>query len=89
VFYLEGDRLLLTHYCDVGNRPRMVAKTTPDGNTVEFAFLDMANYTSAQASHMDHAVFTMLDPNHHTEEWTAEREGKPPIVGHLDLHRTK
>lgn len=89
VFYLEGDRLLLTHYCDVGNRPRMVGKTSPDGKTVEFDFLDMADYSSAQGSHMDHAVFTMLDPNHHTEEWTAEREGKPPIVGHLDLHRTK
>jgi len=89
VFYLEGDRLMLTHYCDMGNRPRMVAKATPDGKTVEFAFLDMANYSSAQGSHMDHAVFTILDPNHHTEEWTSEREGKPPIVGHLDLHRTK
>jgi hypothetical protein len=89
VFYLEGDRLLLTHYCDVGNRPRMGAKTTPDGKTVEFGFLDMANYSSVQGSHMDHAVFRMLDPNHHTEEWTAERDGKPPIVGHLDLHRTK
>jgi len=55
VFYLEGDRLLLTHYCDMGNRPRMVAKMTPDGKTVEFDFLDMANYSNAQGSHMDHA----------------------------------
>lgn len=73
IIYLEGDRLLLTHYCDVGNRPRMVAKTAPDGKTVEFDFLDIANYSSAQGSHMGHAVFTMLDANHHTEEWTAER----------------
>src|SRR5260370_1415044 len=31
MLYLDGDRLLLTHYCDVGNRPRMVASCRRTG----------------------------------------------------------
>ncbi len=45
MLYLDGDRLLLTHYCDAGNRPRMVARTSPDGKMVEFDFLDVAGST--------------------------------------------
>ena len=89
MLYLDGDRLLLTHYCFVGNRPRMVGKLSPDGKTVEFNFLDVANYSSQQGGRMEHAVFTILDANHHSEEWTFFLEGKPAEHAHLELHRTK
>ena len=89
IFYLDGDRLLLTHYCDAGNRPRMAGKLSPDGKTLEFDFVDVGNYNSSQGGHMQHAVFTMIDPNHHIEEWTFMLEGKPPMVARLDLQRTK
>jgi hypothetical protein len=86
--YLDGDRLLLTHYCDAGNRPRMTASMTPDGKTVEFNFLDVANFNSAQGGYMQHAVFTTVDSNHHTEDWTFLLHGKP-MQAHFDLLRTK
>jgi hypothetical protein len=87
MFYVDGDRLLLTHYCDAGNRPRMVGKITPDGKTVEFDFLDVAG--STQAGHMHHAVFTMIDANHHIEDWTYKLPGDKAEQAHLDLQRTK
>jgi len=89
MFYLDGDRLLLTHYCDAGNRPRMAGKLSPDGKTLEFDFVDVGNYSASQGGHMQHAVFTMIDANHHTEEWTFMLEGKPPMIARLDLQRTK
>ncbi len=86
MLYLDGDRLLLTHYCDAGNRPRMTGKMSPDGKTVEFEFLDVAG--STQYGHMHHAVFTFLDANHHIEDWTF-MVGDKPVHAHFDLQRTK
>ena len=86
MLYLDGDRLLLTHYCDAGNRPRMTGKMSPDGKTVEFEFLDVAG--STQYGHMHHAVFTFLDANHHVEDWTF-MVGDKPVHAHFDLQRTK
>jgi hypothetical protein len=83
MFYMDNDRLTLTHYCDAGNRPRMVAKPSPDGKTVDFEFLDVAG--STQPGHMHHAVFTLIDANHHAEDWTYMQPGNKPAQGHLEL----
>lgn len=87
MLYLDNDRLLLTHYCDAGNRPRMVGKMSPDGKQVEFEFLDVAG--STQYGHMHHAVFTMIDANHHSEDWTFMMPGDKAVHAHMDLQRTK
>jgi phage tail protein X len=87
MLYLDGDRLLLTHYCDAGNRPRMAARTSPDGKTVEFDFLDVSG--STQYGHMHHALFTIIDANHHIEDWTYMMPGDKPVRAHFDLQRTK
>ncbi len=87
MLYMDNDRLTLTHYCDAGNRPRMIAKTSPDGKTVEFDFADVAG--STQYGHMHHAVFTVIDANHHTEDWTFMLPGDKHIQAHMDLQRAK
>jgi hypothetical protein len=88
MLYVDGDRLLLTHYCDAGNRPRMAASMSPDGQTVDFHFVDVANFNDKQGGYMQHAMFTTLDANHHTEDWTFLAQGKP-INAHVELQRTK
>ena len=76
MFHLDGDRLLLTHYCGTGNQPRMQATTSPDGKSVAFDFLDATNLATPQTAHMHRAVFTVADANHHSEEWTFMQDGK-------------
>ena len=87
MLYVDENRLNLVHYCDAGNRPHMVARTSPDGKTVEFDFADISGGT--QRGHMHHAVFTVIDATHHTEDWTYMMPGDKPIHAHMDLQRTK
>jgi len=87
MLYLDGDHLLLTHYCDAGNRPRMVARTLSDGKTVEFDFLDLSG--SNDYGHMHHATFTAIDANHHVEEWTYMERGDKPTKVRFNLQRVQ
>jgi hypothetical protein len=86
MFYLDGDKLSLVHYCDAGNRPHMVARTSPDGKKIEFDFVDLSG--GNDYGHMYHAVFTIIDSNHHLEEWTYMMPGDKPVHAHFDLKRT-
>jgi hypothetical protein len=76
LFNLDGDRVLLTHYCAVGNQPRMVASASTDGKTFTFDFVDATNLPTPDAAHMIRMVLAMPDANHHTEEWTFSDHGK-------------
>ena len=87
MFYLDGDHLNLVHYCDAGNRPHMVARNSADGKTVEFDFADLSG--GNQFGHMQHAVFTIIDANHHIEDWTYMMPGDKPMHAHFDLKRAQ
>jgi len=85
MFYLDGDKLTLVHYCDAGNRPRMTARASADGKTFEFDFFDLSGSNSH--GHMQHAVFTIIDANHHVEEWTYMMPGDKLVHARTELHR--
>jgi hypothetical protein len=87
MIHLDGpNRLLLTHYCGAGNQPRMQASFSPDGKTITFAFVDATNLATPDAGHMQRMVLTLVDDNHHTEEWTFADHGKE-LKEFFDLRR--
>ena len=86
MFHMDGDRLLLTHYCSAGNQPRMKASASADGKTLTFDYVDATNLVTPDAGHMQRVVFTFLGPNHHTEEWHFAVGGKE-LVETFDLQK--
>jgi len=68
MFYVEGDRLLATHYCDGGNRPRFDGKMSPDEKSIEFSFLDVVGGT--RGGLVKHMVFNLVDADKHVVEFT-------------------
>lgn len=87
LFHLDGsNRLLMTHYCGAGNQPRMQASVSPDGKTITFSFVDATNLATPDAGHMQRMVLTMVDDNHHTEEWIFLDHGKE-MKEFFDLRR--
>ena len=87
MFYIDSDRLTLVHYCDAGNRPRMTGSLSPDRSKVDFTFEDLSG--GNEHGHMQHALFTVIDENHHVEDWTYMMPGDKPMHAHLDLQRQK
>jgi len=83
--YLDADKLNLVHYCDAGNRPHMLAKVSPDGKTMGFEMVELSG--SDKHGHMQAAVFTIIDANHHAEEWTYVLPNGTSIHAKFELHR--
>jgi hypothetical protein len=86
MFYVAGDRLALTHYCGVGNQPRMEATISPDGKTFSFRFVDGTNIPDLETGHMHRAVFKFVDSDHYTEDWTWMKDGKS-LTEHFEMRR--
>lgn len=90
MYHLDGDRLMLTHYCAVGNQPRMRAAAFKDGDpTLKFAFFDATSMPDKKASHMHNVAFTFHDADHFTQEWTFYKDGKEGQKAVMEMERVK
>jgi hypothetical protein len=79
MIHRNGQELLATHYCLTGNQPRMRAVAGNQPDVVAFEFKDATNLANQAAPHMEGVKFTMVDANHHVEEWTIVANGQTSI----------
>ncbi len=88
MYHLDEGRLMLTHYCVLGNQPRLVAVARPQAaSTIDFRFLDGTGMNPRVDVHMHEAVFEFVDENHYRVEWTSFRDGKVEEATLFDMTR--
>jgi len=86
IYHLDGDNLMMTHYCSMNNQPRMrAAAATGDIKKLEFSFVDATNMSSPDHAYMSNLVLTFQDKDHLSHEWTMTHgDQKMPVVFKLE-----
>lgn len=86
VYHLNGDQLMMTHYCSMGNEPRMNAKVpTGEIKSLNFTFVDATNLAKPTDPHMHSLALTFPDKSHLTQVWTLRKDGKDiPMTFNLE-----
>ncbi|HEU4510542.1 MAG TPA: hypothetical protein VFR78_20065 [Pyrinomonadaceae bacterium] len=87
MFYVDGDRLAATHFCDAGNRARFEGKMSADGTGSEFNLMDVAG--STKGGLVKRMVFTTIDANKHVVEFTFIRPDGKSMELRGEFVRTK
>lgn len=91
LYHLDGDRVVLTHYCAIGNQPRMVAtdaRQTDAGLVYDFNFESVTNLRPEHEAYMGQMTLTIAPDGSVQQAWRSyERDGTltPPLT--MVLHR--
>ena len=89
VFHQDGDSVVLTHYCMLGNQPRMKAEKSDDTKKLSFKFVSAGNLKSDKDPHMHDLTIEFLGDDHIKTAWTFYQDGKAGESATFDLKRKK
>jgi len=77
VYHRDGSDLLMTHYCMLGNQPRMKADPKSPANQIRFQFAGGTNLDPTKDMHMHEGTLTFVDDDHIEFAGVAWVGGKP------------
>jgi len=89
VYYVDGDKLVLTHYCSMGNQPMMTAVEPEGADSVHFVCHGGGNLPNENVPHMHEVTHEFLAPDHLRSSWVMLMDGKPTGTTAFDLHRVQ
>ena len=88
VYSAEGGKMMMTHYCSLGNHPEMSLMKASD-NEMDFEMKGTKGIGSVKDMHMHGMTISWKDPDHITETWYLYVGGKKQPGGPFVLARVK
>ncbi|HZE89828.1 MAG TPA: hypothetical protein VE404_09780 [Verrucomicrobiae bacterium] len=77
VYHRDGDRLMMTHYCESQNQPRMRTDVMKgDPQSVKFSMVDITNLEKPTDGHMSGLTISFVDKDHFNADWNYLEGGK-------------
>jgi hypothetical protein len=77
MYHLDHGKLMLTHYCSMGNQPRLqLDRGKSSDSTFVFTFLDATNMKSLDEAHIHGLTIIFRDKRHFAQEWISRENGK-------------
>jgi hypothetical protein len=89
VYTIDKGDLVMTHYCMMGNQPRMKAAKGGDPSVIAFKFDGGGNIASSNDGHMHDLEIAFLGADHVKATWHFYAGGKESEVRNFDLSRKK
>ena len=89
VYHLDGDEVMLNHYCVLGNQPRLKATMGDGKNTIMFSFVGATNLASRNDPHMHEGWLTFVNKDSIKSSWTKFVDGKAAEEHSFELIRKK
>ncbi len=87
LIHMDGDRLLLTHYCEAGNQPTLSATTEASNGDITFEFVGGTNMPDRNTGHMDKVVYRFINDNHYSSQWTWFANGAETWLENIEYER--
>lgn len=88
MYTLDGDDLVLTHYCAIGNQPRMRAGGIKDGRIV-FQFESVGDLKTDDQMYMGEMTLVIHDADHIEQQWRSFIAGEVTEEMAIEMKRTR
>ncbi len=88
MYHLDGSDLILTHYCMLGNQPRLKAESASESKKIAFKSIGGTNMKMTDM-HMGQATLTLIDQQNFEADWCSCSGGKPDGNHHVTLKFTR